>query len=129
MFIKVWKPLPSIHILKILKGNLKGKGQIGQYLLAVGLGRYKWYQSQTPNDVPRRRLSPKGGWTRGGVPTRMLDPRRGVDWGVPHRLEKGMSALRTLGPEGVDWEIPHRLGRRTKHSLYRCENLSLTDAF
>ena len=33
----------------------------GQYLLMVGLGRYKWYQSQTPGNVPMRRLSPEGG--------------------------------------------------------------------
>ena len=35
-FIRVWKPLPSRRVLK----SLKGKGQIGQYLLLVGLGCY-----------------------------------------------------------------------------------------
>ena len=45
IFIRVWKPLPSICILKTLKGSPKGKAQRGQYLLAVGLGHYKWYQS------------------------------------------------------------------------------------
>ena len=39
-FIRVWKPLPSQHVLKTLRGSLKGKAQRGQYLLAVGLGRY-----------------------------------------------------------------------------------------
>ena len=58
---------------KTLRGNTEGKAQIGQYLLVVGLGRYKWYQSQTPGDVPARRLSPEEGVeTRGGVPARML---------------------------------------------------------
>ena len=33
---------------------------MGQYLLAVGLGRYKWYQSQTLGNVPAR-SSPEGG--------------------------------------------------------------------
>ena len=39
-FIKVWKPLSSRHVLKTLRGSLKGKVQRGQYLLAVGLGGY-----------------------------------------------------------------------------------------
>ena len=29
--------------------------------------------------VPVRTLSPKGGWTQGGVPARMLGPKREVD--------------------------------------------------
>ena len=29
----------------------------------VGLGCYKWYQSQTSGNVSARRLSPEGGWT------------------------------------------------------------------
>jgi len=32
-------------------------GQNGQYLLGVGLNDYRWYQSQTPNGVPARKLS------------------------------------------------------------------------
>ena len=41
-FIRVWKPLRSSRVLKILKESPKGKVQRGQYLLAVGrgLGRY-----------------------------------------------------------------------------------------
>ena len=76
-FIRVWKPLLRRHILKTLRGSSKGKVQRGQYLLAVGLGGYKWYQSQTSGDVPVRRLSPEGGWTRGGVPARILDLKEG----------------------------------------------------
>ena len=93
-----------------------------------GLDGYKWYQSQTPDDVPARRLTPKEvdtrrcankdagpqrGWTQGGVPTRTLGPKkggheavyqqghwpqRGVDWRVPQRLEKGTSASEDAGP-------------------------------
>ena len=36
-------------------------GPKGQYMLAVGLGCYKWYQSQTPSGVPVRTLGSKGG--------------------------------------------------------------------
>ena len=39
-FIRVWKPLPNRCVLKTLRVSLKGKAQRGQYLLAVGLGRY-----------------------------------------------------------------------------------------
>ena len=39
----------------------------------MGLDRYKWYQSQTPGDVPERTLAPKG-----------------VDCESPHRLERRM---------------------------------------
>ena len=42
-------------------GSPKGKAQRGQYLLAVDLGRYKWYQSQTPDDVPAFSMFPEGG--------------------------------------------------------------------
>ena len=85
----------------------------------VDLGRYKWYQSQTPDDVPAFSLFPEGGKTRGGVPVRTLGPKGDVDLvGVPHRLEKGTSASEDAGPRrGVDCDIPHWLGRKTKHPL------------
>ena len=41
MRFRVWKSLPSIHVLKILRENSKEKGQRGQYLLAVCLDCYK----------------------------------------------------------------------------------------
>ena len=59
--IRVWKPLPSRCVLKTLRGNTKGKTQRGQYLLAVSLGCYKWYQSQTTGGGKRGRWAPKGG--------------------------------------------------------------------
>ncbi|KAG7022234.1 Auxin efflux carrier component 8, partial [Cucurbita argyrosperma subsp. argyrosperma] len=40
--------------------NLEGFCNLSQYLLVVGLGRYKWYQSPTLGDVPVRRLFPEG---------------------------------------------------------------------
>ena len=38
----------------------------------MGLGRYIWYKSQTPSDVPIRRLSPED-----GVPAMTLGPEQG----------------------------------------------------
>ena len=64
-------------VLKTLKESPKEKAQRGQYMLAVGLGHYKWYQSQTPGDVLERRPSPEGGWTRDDMLARMLVPKRG----------------------------------------------------
>ena len=93
-FTRVWKPLPNRRVLETLRGSLKGKAQRGQYLLAVGLDSYKWYQRQTPDDVSVRRLIPEEGWSRGGVPT-----SSGVDWGVPHRLEKETSTNENVGPQ------------------------------
>ena len=37
----MWKPLPSRHVLKNLRESPDGKGQRGQYLLAVGLSCFK----------------------------------------------------------------------------------------
>ena len=68
---------------KVLKGSPKGKVQGGQYLLVVGLGSYKWYQSQTPDDVLAFSLFPEGGQTQGGVPVRTLGPKRVDLAGVP----------------------------------------------
>ena len=44
-----------------LRGSLKGKAQRGRYLITVDLGRYKWYQSQIPDDVPAFSLFFEGG--------------------------------------------------------------------
>ena len=45
----MWKPLPCGHVFKP-----RGKAQRVQYLLAVGLDCYKWYQSHTSGGVPAR---------------------------------------------------------------------------
>jgi len=58
--IRVWKPLPSRHVLKSWAWQRYVKGQSEQYLLAVNLDGYKWYQGQTPGGVPARTLAPKG---------------------------------------------------------------------
>ena len=47
------------------------ENQSGQYLLAVGLNCYKWYQSQSLDGVLARTLGPQG-----------------VDCEIPHLLEK-----------------------------------------
>ena len=73
-------------------------GQSGQYLLVVGLSRYKWYQSQTPGDELARRLSSEGGWTRDGVPARTLGPERG--WIV--RSHIGWGGERNILYKGVE---------------------------
>ena len=60
---------------------------------------------------------------RRGVDTRRcankdVGSRRGVNWGVPHRWEKGTSASEDAGSrKRVDCEIPCQLERRTKHFL------------
>ena len=61
LFIRVWKPLPSKYVLKTLGESIKEKAQRRKYRLVVDLGRYKWYQSQTPDNVSAMRLFPKGG--------------------------------------------------------------------
>ena len=41
----------------------------------------------------------------------------GSGLGVPHRLEKGMSASEDAGPRReVDWEVPYRLEKRMSAS-------------
>ena len=54
----------------------KGKAQRRQYLLAVDLGRCKWHQSRTPDDVSAFSLFPEEG-RHGGVPVRTLGPKGG----------------------------------------------------
>ena len=79
---RVWKPFPSRCVLEPW-----GEAQRGQYPLAVGLSRYKWYQRQTLDDVPTRKPFPEGG------------RHKGVDLvEVPHRLEKGTSASEDARP-------------------------------
>ena len=87
------KPNPSRCVLKTLRRSPNGKTQRGQYLLKVELGCYKWYQSQTSGDVPTRRLSSKGGWTRGGVPARTLGPEGG-GLGSPTSIGEGNECQR-----------------------------------
>ena len=83
---------------KALRGSPKGKAQREQYLLIAGLGRYKWYQSQTPDYVLARRLFPEGVDTR-RCASKDTRPRKGGGFGgVPHRLEKETSVNRDVGP-------------------------------
>ena len=57
--IKVWKSLSSRYVLKLWGWRRYVTGQNRQYLLAVGLGYYKWYQSLTPDGVLVRTLTPR----------------------------------------------------------------------
>ena len=118
-FIRVWKPLPSKRVSKTLRGSPKRKAQRGQYLLVVSLGYYKWYQSQTPNDMLARRLNSKGGGHEAVCQQGCWAPK-GVYWGVPHWLEKGTSANKDVGPlRVVDCEIPTSVGEGNKIFLIR----------
>ena len=85
----------------------------------MDLGRYKWYQSQTSDNVPTFSLFPEGGVDTRQCASKDVGPQGGVDLGaVPHRLEEGKSASEDAGPEGgVDCDVPHWLGRRTNHHL------------
>ena len=51
---------PYQTCFKALKGSPNEKTQRGQYLLAVDLERYKWYQSQTLDNVSTFLLFPGG---------------------------------------------------------------------
>ena len=83
---------PSIRVYKLflkeLRRSPKEKVQKGQYLLAMDLNRYKWYQCQTWGNVLARRLFFEGGWTQGGVPIRTLAPKGVGFGGILHRLER-----------------------------------------
>ena len=79
-------------------------------MLEVGLGCYKWYQSQTPGDVPTRMLMPGGGWTRGSVPARMLSLEGKGGLGRPISIgEREQMPARTLGLEG-EWIMRSHIG-------------------
>ena len=114
----MWKPLPSIRVLKTLRGSLKGKVQGKQYLLAVGLDGYKWYQSQTLGDVLARRLSLNEGWRRGDVPAWTLGPKVGGLGGSTLIGEENKCQRGRWAPKEVDCEIPHRLGEE-RNNLYK----------
>ena len=55
------------------------------------LGLLQIVLEQDTGRCANEEAEPQREWTRGGVPARKLAPK-GVDWGVPHRLEKGTSA-------------------------------------
>ena len=111
-----------------LRGSPKGKAQRGQYLLAVDLSRYRWYQSQTPDDVSAfslffERVSAfslffEGGWIKDGVPVRMLSPKGGGFSCGPTLIgERNKCQREHWAPKGVDCDVPHWLGKKTKHHL------------
>ena len=87
--MSVSKPLSKHNCFKNSEGKFERKPQRpkrGQHLLVVGLGRYKWYQSQTRGDVPARRLGFEGVDTR-GCASKDAGPRMG--WIVrSHTLEQ-----------------------------------------
>ena len=55
--------LSLLEVFQNLEESPEGKTQREQYLLAVGLNCYKWYQSKIPGGLSARTLSPP----RGGI--------------------------------------------------------------
>ena len=117
----MWKPSPGRHVLKALRESPKEKVQKGQYQLAVDLGCYKWYQSQTPDNVRQCvillavlkvssfSLFPRGVDTR-RCASKDAGPKGRVDLGtIPHQLEEGKSSSVSLGPEG-GWIVISHIG-------------------
>ena len=130
MFIRVWKPFPSRRVLKNLEGTPKRENPKRTISVSSGHGLLQMVSEQDTERCASEETKPRRGVDTRQCASKDVGPRRGwIGW-VSHRLEKGTSASKDTGPRrGVDCEIPHRLGRRMKHSLQGCENLSLTSAF
>ena len=91
-FIRVWKPFPSIRVLKTLTPERENS---------------KWTISTSGGLGPLQMVSEPD--TR-RCASEEAEPCRGVD--------TRQCASDHVGPRrGVDCEIPHRLERETKHSL------------
>ena len=78
-------------------------GQRGQYLLAVGLGCYKWYQSQTPSSVPSEDVGLPRGWiVRSHIGRReeRSTPYKGVET-YPYQTRFKLMAIRN----GPKWTV------------------------
>ena len=74
------------------------------------------YQSQTLGDVPARRLSPEWGRHETMCQQKHWAPKE-VDWGVPHRLEKGMSVNEDARPRR-GWIVISHIGWRGERSIF-----------
>ena len=89
----------------------------------------------SPKGIDKRRCASKDAGPQRrvdleGIPHRLEKEMSADLEGVPHRLEKEMSASEDAGPRrGWIVMFPHWLGRRTKHLLQGCGNLPLADAF
>ena len=82
-FIRVWKPLPSRHVLKLWGENLKRtistRGRLGRLQIV--------WESDT-----------------GRCANEDAEPRRRVDCEIPHQLERRTRVSEDAGPrKGVDW--------------------------
>ena len=85
-FIRVWKPLPSIRVLKILRKNSKRT-----VFTSGGLGLLQMVSELDNGDVSVRRLSLEGGENRRRCVSKDVGPQREMNWGSPLRLEKRTS--------------------------------------
>ena len=127
--IRVWKPLPRRCVLKTLRESLKGKAQ-RTISACGGLERLLMVSELDIGRCANEEAEPQRGWTRDGVPVKMLDSKGGglEGGGVPTSIGEG-NECRCWARRRVDCEIPHRLRRRMKHSLHVSGNISLVDAF
>ena len=86
----------------------------------LALRRYKWYQSQTPDDVSAFSLFPEGEKTRDSVPVRTLGPKRRWIWRGSHIdwRKKRVPAM-MLGTEG-GWAVMSYISwGREQNTLYK----------
>ena len=82
-FIRVWKPLLSKRVLKTMRGSLKMT-----ISASGGLGPLQMVSEPDTERCASEEVEPR----RGQCPSKDARPRKGVDWEVPHRLEKRTSA-------------------------------------
>ena len=88
-------------------------------MLAVGLGRYKWYHSQTLTDVPVRRLSSEGGGQEAVCQQGRWAPKEGGLDG-PTLIGKGNKCQRGCwAPKGGGFRDPTSIGEENKVLFYK----------
>ena len=80
---------------------MKGKAERGQYLLAVGLSLYKWYQSQAPCNVSA---------------SKDHGPRRGGGLGGPTSIGEGNECQRGCRPRR-EWIVIYQIGLGEEQSI------------
>ena len=96
-FIRVLKPLPSRRVLKSWGEARKGKPK-KTISTSDGLKPLQMVSEPDTGWCASKEAKSWRGWTWGSVSIRMLGSEKGVDWGVSHRLEKGMSVSEDAEP-------------------------------
>ena len=94
-----------------MKRTISARGRLGllQIVSEPNIGRCASEEAELRREVDTRWCVSKD-----------AGPRRVVDWGVPHRLEKETSVSKDSVPRsGVDCEIAHRLGEENEAFFVR----------